>query len=210
MINSIKSNTISKANAKKKINKLNKIKEVQTKGKQLIDSQKTLLSLFDDLKTIFNDSNNSNTNESDSNNKNKNENKNENVNVNENENESEKESDDWQYYLEQINNNLKKIDETKWFKDQIDTLKEIPDLNNYWYIKYYEDNKDINLRLFKLKFAHIFNDIDDNLFTEIFGLTSVELVGKLINATSKEYNQMLIDLIETNKDKILNKCMVNM
>ena len=28
---------------------------------------------------------------------------------------------------------------------------------------YYEDNKDTNLRLFKLKFAHIFNDIDDNL-----------------------------------------------
>ena len=29
---------------------------------------------------------------------------------------------------------------------------------------YYEDNKDTNLRLSKLKFAHIFNDIDDNLF----------------------------------------------
>ena len=29
---------------------------------------------------------------------------------------------------------------------------------------YYEDNKDTNLRLFRLKFAHIFNDIDDNLF----------------------------------------------
>ena len=30
-------------------------------------------------------------------------------------------------------------------------------------------------RLFKLKFAHIFNDVDDNLFKEIFGHTSVEL-----------------------------------
>ena len=69
-------------------------------------------------------------------------------------------------------------------------------------MKYYEDNKDINLRLVKLKFAHILNDVDDNLFTEIFGLTSVELVGKLISATSKEDNQMLIDLIEINKDKI--------
>ena len=27
---------------------------------------------------------------------------------------------------------------------------------------YYEDNKEINLRLFKLKFAHIFNDDNDN------------------------------------------------
>ena len=94
------------------------------------------------------------------------------------------------------------IDETKSFKDQIDLLKEIPDSNDYWYMKYFEDNKDINLRLVKLKFAHILNDVDDNLFTEIFGLTSVGLVGKLINERSKEDNQMLIDLIETNKDKI--------
>ena len=28
---------------------------------------------------------------------------------------------------------------------------------------YYEDNKEANLRLFKLKFAHIFNDVDDFL-----------------------------------------------
>ena len=102
----------------------------------------------------------------------------------------------------QINNSFKKIDETKSFKDQIDVFKKIPDLNDYWYIKYYEDNKDINLRLFKLKFAHIFYDANDNLFTKIFGLTSVELADKLINATSKEENQVLIDLIETNKDKI--------
>ena len=53
LINNIKNNTISEANAKKKINELNKIKKVETKGKRLIDSQKTLLSLFDDLvKTI--------------------------------------------------------------------------------------------------------------------------------------------------------------
>ena len=38
-----------------KINELNKIKKVEIKGKRLIESQKKLLSLFDDLlKTIFN------------------------------------------------------------------------------------------------------------------------------------------------------------
>ena len=110
---------------------------------------------------------------------------NENENESENENENENESEDGQYYLEQINNSFKKTDETKSLKDQIDILKEIPDLNDYWYIEYYEDNKDINLRLFKLKFANILNDVDDNLFTEIFGLTSVELADKLINITSK-------------------------
>ena len=83
MINNIKSNTISKANAKKKINELNKIKEVETKSRQLIDSQKTLLSLFDDLKTIFNNNNNNsnNNNESDSNNKNKNENEKDHIEI---------------------------------------------------------------------------------------------------------------------------------
>ena len=122
------------------------------------------------------------------------------------ENENENESDDEQYYeRKQINNNFEKIDETKSLKDQIDILKEIPDLNDYWYIEYYEDNKDINLRLFKLKLAHILNDVDDNLFKEIFGLTSVKLADKLINITSKEENQMLVNNIEINRDKIFEQ-----
>ena len=69
-------------------------------------------------------------------------------------------------------------------------------------MQYYEDNKETNLRLFKLKSAHIFNDVDDELFKEIFGFTSVELANKLINVTSKEDNQVLIDHIEIKKGKI--------
>ena len=68
---------------------------------------------------------------------------------------------------------------------------------------YYEDNKERNLRLFKLTFVHTFNDVDDDLFKEIFGLTSVKLADKLINTTSKEENQMLINDIE--KTNFLNK-----
>ena len=70
---------------------------------------------------------------------------------------------------------------------------------------YYEDNKETNLRLFKLKFAHISNDVDDDLFEEIFGLTSVKLADKLINTTSKEENQILINDIEKNKDNIFEQ-----
>ena len=70
---------------------------------------------------------------------------------------------------------------------------------------YYEGNKETNLRLFKLKFAHTFNDVDDNLFKEIFGYTSVKLADKLINTTSKKENQMLINDIEKNKDKIFEQ-----
>ena len=66
---------------------------------------------------------------------------------------------------------------------------------------YYEDNKEASPTLFKLKFAYIFNDVDDNLFKEIFGFTSAKLADKLINTISKEENQMLISDIEENKEK---------
>ena len=113
--------------------------------------------------------------------------------------------DDDNITVKEITNNFKKIDETKSFEDQIDILKKIPWLNDYWDIFYYEDNKEMNLRLFKLTFAHIFSDVDDDLFKEIFGHTSVKLADKLINTTSKEENQMLINDIEKNKDKIFEQ-----
>ena len=54
MINNIKDNTISEADTKKKINQLIEIKKVEIKAKRLIENQKKLISLLDDLKTIFN------------------------------------------------------------------------------------------------------------------------------------------------------------
>ena len=100
--------------------------------------------------------------------------------------EDNNDNDDDNITVKEINNNFKKIDETKSFENQIDTLKEILWLNDYWDMFYYEDNKEMNLRLFKLKFAHIFNDVDDNLFKEIFGHSSVKLSDKVINTTSKK------------------------
>ena len=73
-------------------------------------------------------------------------------------------NDDDNITIKEINNNFKKIEETKSFEDQIDILKKIPLLNDYWDMFYYEDNEEINLRLLKLKFAHIFNDVDNDLF----------------------------------------------
>ena len=107
LINNIKGDTISEADTKKKINELNEIRKVEINGKRLFESQKYLLNLFDDLKTIFNESKNESesVNESESESLNEsesaNENKNESVNKNESENESENEneSDDWPYYL---------------------------------------------------------------------------------------------------------------
>ena len=57
----------------------------------------------------------------------------------------------------------------------------------------------------KLKLAHNRNDVDDNLFEEIFGLTSVNLADKLINTTSKEENKMPVHDIEINREKIFEQ-----
>ena len=74
-------------------------------------------------------------------------------------------------------------------------------MDECWYICYYDNNKEINLKIFKLKCAYILNDIDKNLFEEIFGYTFVALADKLIN-TSKEENQIIINGVRKNKYKI--------
>ena len=92
MINDIKNNAISEADTKKKIDKLNETKKLETKGKRFIKSQEKLLSLFDDLvEAILNndDNNNNNSNNSNSININNNESDSESVNKDKNENESE-------------------------------------------------------------------------------------------------------------------------
>ena len=68
-------------------------------------------------------------------------------------------------------------------------------------MKYYDD-KELNLKIFKLKFAYVSNDIDEKLFEQIFGHTFVTLANKLINTTNKEENQIIINDIKKNKDKL--------
>ena len=106
LVNDIKNNTISEALAKQKLNALNEIKKAETKNKRLINGQKILLNLFDDLiEAIFN------------NNKIVNEDNNKIVN------EDNNDDDEDDITIKEINNNFKKIDETKSFEDQIDILK---------------------------------------------------------------------------------------
>ena len=125
----------------KKINELNKIKKVEIKGKRLIESQKKLLSLFDNLlKTIFNktvnESNSSTKNETvnESNSSTKNESKNDNKSNYESDNKNDYKSeneddnltnrDDNYYKIKKLNEWFETIDQTKSFKEQIKLLKE--------------------------------------------------------------------------------------
>ena len=109
--------------------------------------------------------------------------------------------DDDDYKIKEINNIFKMIDETKLFEEQKNLLREMDDLDLYWHMKYNYD-KELNLKIFKLKYAHISEDLDENLFEETFGHTFVTLANKLINTTSKEENQIIINDIEKNNDKI--------
>ena len=138
LINSIKSNTISEADTKKKINELNEIKKVETNVKRLIESQKKLLSFFDDLKTIFNET----VNESNSNTKNESENVNESDYKSDNESDNEGKEDKHYFEIRQLNNWFETIDQTKSLEEQIELLKERGEfLSEYWYVGYYHYNK---------------------------------------------------------------------
>ena len=145
---------------KKKLNELNEIKKVEINGRRLIESQKKLLSLFDNLlKTIFNKTDNENKtvnknnsytknksksdnktdNENNSSTKNKtvNESKSDNDSDNNSESESENEGknknkkDRYYYDIKQLNNWFKKIDQTTLLEDQIKVLKTKKILDEY-------------------------------------------------------------------------------
>ena len=131
-------------------------------------------------------------------------NENENEDENENESEYKNENDEYYYEIKQLNNWFKTIDQTKSFEEQIELLKRGEFLSDYWFVKYYHGNKELNHKIFKAKAAYVLNDLD-NSFEKIFGCKFATLVDKLINTTSKEENQMFINDIKKNKDKILEE-----
>ena len=49
------------------------------------------------------------------------------------------------------------------------------------------------------------NEIDENLFEQIFGHTLETLANKLINTTNKEENQIIVKNIDKNKDNFFKK-----
>ena len=52
------------------------------------------------------------------------------------------------------------------------------------------------------KFAHLVNIIDKKLFEQIFGHKFETLANKLINTTNKEENQIIVNNINKNKEKL--------
>ena len=112
----------SKKKKNESLDALNEIRKVETKNKCLINGQKILLSLFDDLvQAISNNNNNrskNNNNRSENNNNN-----NECVNDHDVSDDGDDDGDDDYYIIKQLNNYFKTIDETKSLKEQIEILK---------------------------------------------------------------------------------------
>ena len=98
----------------------------------------------------------------------------------------------------------KMIDKSKSFEDQIKSLKKVENLDDYYYDNNFDD-KELKYKYFKIKLAHLSNEIDKYLFEEIFGHALIKLADKLINTTNKKENQIIVKNIRKSKDKIFVK-----
>ena len=98
--------------------------------------------------------------------------------------------------IKKLNDHLDEIiDKSKSFEDQIISIKRVKNIDNYYYVNGFGD-KELKLKIFKLKLAHLSNDIDKNLFEQIFGHTLKISVNKLINTANKEENQVIVKNID--------------
>ena len=93
------------------------------------------------------------------------------------------------------------IDKSKSFQEQIKSLKKIKGLKGYQHSNDYGD-EELKLKYFKRELANMSNEIDKKLFQQIFGHTLETLANKLINTTNKEENQIIVKIINENKEKL--------
>ena len=71
--------------------------------------------------------------------------------------------------IKTLNDNLdERIDKSKSFEDQIESLKKLEDLKGYWPYNDYDD-KELKSKYFRMQLADMSNKIDEELFEQIFG-----------------------------------------
>ena len=104
--------------------------------------------------------------------------------------------------IKNLNDNLDEIiDKSKSFEDQIKSIKKVENLDEYYFTDDYGD-KELEFKIFKLKLAHLSNIIDKKLFKQIFGHAFETLANKLINTKNKEKNQIIVNNINENKERL--------
>ena len=72
------------------------------------------------------------------------------------------------------------IDKSNSFEDQIESLKEVENLEEQYFINDFDD-KELKFNFCKLRIAHLSNEIDEDLFKQIFDHKCETLADKLIN-----------------------------
>ena len=94
------------------------------------------------------------------------------------------------------------IDKSKSFEDQIKSVRKVENIGEYYFSNNFGD-KGLKFKYFKLKLAHLTNNIDEKLFEQIFG-HKFQTVNKLINTTNKEemdsFNNFVIQPSEGHVD----------
>ena len=126
----------------------------------------------------------------------KEENENENEDNYENENDYENEDEDdeamSQSETKELNDHLDEIiDKSKSFEDQIKSIRKVENLEEYYFISDFGD-KELKFKIVKLRLAHVSNEIDKDLFEQIFDHKFETLADKLIDTTNKEENQIIV------------------
>ena len=120
-------------------------------------------------------------------------------------NDNENKNDKTLIIIKELNDALDEIiDKSKSFEDQIKSIKKVENLDEYYFINDFGD-KELKFKIFKLKLAHLSNEIDEKLFEQIFGHTLIKLADKLINTTNKEENQIIVKNIDKNKENSMKK-----
>ena len=90
--------------------------------------------------------------------------------------------------IKKLNDHLDKIiDKSKPFEEQIKSFEKIENIEEYYFISD-SDDKELGLKICKLKVTHLLNIIDKKLFEQIFRHKFQTLANKLINTTNKGEN----------------------
>ena len=118
------------------------------------------------------------------------------------ENEDDDETMSQNKIIKELNDALYEIiDKSKSFEEQIKLLEKREDLKGFWPYNDFGD-KELKFKYFKIKLADMSKEIEKKLFKEIFGHALETLANKLINTTKKEENEITVNNIKKNKDKL--------
>ena len=128
--------------------------------------------------------------------------KDDNENENENEDDEKMSQNKKSKIIKEKNDLLDEIiDKSKSFEDQIKSIKKREDLKVFCPYNNF-GCKELKFKYFKIQLADMSNEIENKLFEQLFGHTLETLANKLMNTTNREENQIIVNIINKNEDKL--------